>query len=75
MSIHYYTFLIVQKNYVYSLFHFEDKNGYILKLLHGTQNISFQLASAVSASNFLPLLCEYAVENDSKVDEFIKKMQ
>jgi len=59
--------------YIYSLFHFEDKNGYILKLIHGTQNIPFQLASAVSASNFIPILCEENIESDSKEEEFIKK--
>ena len=59
--------------YVYSLFHFEDKNGYILKLIHGTQNIPFQLASAVSASNFVPILCDENIEAGSKEEEFIKK--
>eukprot|EP00111_Clytia_hemisphaerica_P012463 TCONS_00036568-protein len=48
--------------YLYSLFHFEDKNGYIMKLIHGTQNIPLQLASAVSASNFIPILTEKCIK-------------
>eukprot|EP00111_Clytia_hemisphaerica_P012766 TCONS_00037556-protein len=59
--------------FVYSLFHFEDKNGYILKMIHGTQNICFQLASAVSASNFLPLLMEETIQINSQEEKFIKK--
>ena len=58
--------------YFYNLFHLEDKNGYLLKLIHGTQNIPFQLACAVSASNFISLLCEENVDTNSKEDQFIK---
>ena len=58
--------------YVYSLFYYEDKNGYMLSLIHGTQNICFQLASAVSAANFLPILCEETVAENSKEEKFIK---
>lgn len=59
--------------YLYSLFHFEDKNGYILKLIHGTQNIPLQLASAVSASNFIPILTEKCIKKGSLEEKFIKQ--
>ena len=42
--------------YIYSLFHFGDKNGYLLKLIHGTQNISHQLSNAVSSSQHTNML-------------------
>uniref|UniRef100_A0A7M5XCB6 Uncharacterized protein n=3 Tax=Clytia hemisphaerica TaxID=252671 RepID=A0A7M5XCB6_9CNID len=61
--------------YVYSLFSFEDKNGYILKLIHGTQNIPFQLACAVSASNHLPYLEETCIEPGTKEDKYIKQLK
>ncbi|XP_066936547.1 uncharacterized protein [Clytia hemisphaerica] len=60
--------------YVYSLFSFEDKNGFILKLIHGTQNISFQLASAVSASNYLPYLAETCIKPDTNEDKYMRQL-
>ncbi|XP_066912244.1 uncharacterized protein [Clytia hemisphaerica] len=60
--------------YVYSLFSFEDKNGYILKLIHGTQNIPFQLASAVSASNNLPYLAEICIKPNTKEHKYLKQL-
>ncbi|XP_066915002.1 uncharacterized protein [Clytia hemisphaerica] len=59
--------------YIYSLFHFEDKNGYILKLIHGTQNVPFQLASAVSASQMIPILTEECIAEGSIEEQYIKK--
>ena len=34
--------------WTHSCFHFEDKNGYILKMIHSTQNVSSQIIIAVS---------------------------
>ena len=60
--------------YVYSLFHFEDKNGYILKLVHGTQNIPFEFASAVSTSNFIPILGCLLYTSPSPRDGLLSRM-
>ena len=59
--------------HLYSLFHFDDKNGYIMKLLHGTQNIPLQLASAVSASSFVPVLRERTIKEALREEEFVNK--
>ena len=42
--------------WTHSCFHFEDKNGFLQKTFHGTQNIQFQIISAVSISKKLPEL-------------------
>ena len=59
--------------YVYSLFHFEDKNGYILKLIHNNnnQNISHQLATAISSSQFVSLFCEKMIDKTSTEKKFL----
>ncbi|XP_015778887.1 PREDICTED: uncharacterized protein LOC107356773 [Acropora digitifera] len=36
----------------------EDKNGYILKMIHGTQNVSSQIVTAVSFIQNLPQMGE-----------------
>ena len=57
--------------WTHSCFHFEDKNGFLLKLLHGTQNVQFQLVTAVSIIQKLPNL-----ENSSeKARQFYKELQ
>jgi hypothetical protein len=33
--------------WTYSCFHFEDKNGFLLKTIHGTQQIQFQIISVL----------------------------
>ena len=42
--------------WTHSCFHFEDKSGFLLKLVHGTQNVQFQLVTAVSIIQKLPSL-------------------
>ena len=59
--------------YIYSLFHFEDKNGYILKLIHGTQNISQQLATAVSSSHLIPILCDKMIDENTNEKRFLDR--
>lgn len=44
--------------YTHSCFSFEDKNGFILKLIHGTQFIDSQILSAVSITQKIPELRE-----------------
>ena len=44
--------------YTHSCFAFEDKNGFLLKLIHGTQFIDSQIISAVSITQKLPELHE-----------------
>lgn len=41
----------------HSCFHFEDKNGFILKFINGTQSIDRQILSAVSFIQKLPEIC------------------
>lgn len=44
--------------HMHSCFHFEDKNWYILKLFHGSQNMPFQIVSALGFLRSLPdLIC------------------
>lgn len=44
--------------WTHSCFHFEDKNGYILKMIHGTQNVSSQIVPAVSFVQNLPQMVQ-----------------
>ena len=41
-----------------SCFHFQDKNGYILKMIRGTQNVASQIVTAVSFVQNLPQMVE-----------------
>ena len=47
--------------YTHSCFSFEDKNGFILKLIHGTQFIDSQILTAVSFTQKLPELKEQCI--------------
>ncbi|XP_028519461.1 uncharacterized protein LOC114576631 [Exaiptasia diaphana] len=40
--------------WTHSCFHFEDKNGFLLKLLHGTQKTEFQVVTAISLIQRIP---------------------
>ena len=51
--------------WVTSCFHFEDKNGFLLRMIHGTQNIAFQLCSALTACQSLPDLALQAFKTGS----------
>ena len=57
--------------WTYSLFNFEDMNGFILTLFHGTQNVPFQIASAVSSIQKLPELREKYIVGGSEEDIFL----
>ena len=54
--------------YTHSCFSFEDKNGFILKLIHGTQFIDNQILSAVALTQKLPELKEKCVPTGSEID-------
>ena len=60
--------------YTYSCFAFEDKNGFLLKLIHGTQFIDSQIISAVSITQKLPELCEKCIPKGSKIDLLYKDL-
>lgn len=47
--------------YTHSCFSFEDKNGFILRLIHGTQFIDSQILTAVSFTQKLPELKEQCI--------------
>ena len=48
--------------WTHSTFPFESLNGELLKLFHGTQNIVFQIVSAVNISRALPILSKTLVQ-------------
>ena len=48
--------------WTHSTFPFENLNGELLKLFHGTQNIVFQIVSAVNINGALPTLSKALVE-------------
>ena len=54
--------------YTHSCFSFEDKNGFILKLIHGTQFIDNQILSAVALCQKLPELKEKCIPTGSEID-------
>lgn len=70
--------------YTHSCFSFEDKNGVLLKMIRGTQNIDNQIVTGVSFIQKLPELKEKCILKDSKSEEiynaiesvtFLKKTQ
>ena len=52
--------------YTHSCFSFEDKNGFVLKLIHGTQFIDSQIITAVSFTQKLPELREQCITPGSE---------
>lgn len=54
--------------YTHSCFPFEDKNGFILKLIHGTQFIDSQIISAVCLTQKIPELRESCIPTGSEID-------
>ena len=60
--------------YTHSCFAFEDKNGFLLKLIHGTQFIDSQIISAVSITQKLPELREKCVPKGSEIDLLYKDL-
>jgi len=60
--------------WTHSCFHFEDKNGFLLKTFHGTQNIQFQIISAVSISKKLPELRRKFLPEEGPINDFYQNM-
>ena len=60
--------------WTHSCFHFEDKNGFLLKTFHGTQNIQFQIISAVLTAKKLPELRRTFLPEDGPVTDFYQNM-
>ena len=54
--------------YTHSYFSFEDKNGFILRLIHGTQFIDNQILSAVALIQKLPELKEKCINTGTEID-------
>ena len=54
--------------FTHSCFHFEDKNGFILKFINGTQSIDRQILSAVSFTQTLPEIRAKYILHHSEVD-------
>lgn len=60
--------------WTHSCFHFEDKNGFLLKTFHGTQSFQFQIISAVSISTRLPELKRTFVPHEGPRTDFYNKL-
>ena len=54
--------------YTHSCFSFEHKNGFILRLFHGTQFIDNQILSAVALIQKLPELKEKCINTGTEID-------
>ena len=61
--------------WVFSHFHFEDKNGFLLKLFHGTQSIQLQVIYAISVLRHLFTKEDlFRNHGDNKLLAFFKKL-
>lgn len=54
-------------------FHFEDKTGHLLRLIHGTQNIPVQMVNAVKIIQCLPSITQNIKLNTAS-SEFLARM-
>lgn len=59
--------------WTHSCFPFENFNGNLLKLFHGSQNVELQIVSAVAITQSLPVL-SYKLSPGSVEEEFYKKL-
>lgn len=59
--------------WTHSCFHFEDKNGYLLRLIHGTQNIPAQMVNAVKTIQSLPSITQN-IKLNIVTTEFLARM-
>lgn len=59
--------------WAFSCFSFEDANGELLQLFHGTQNIDLQIVNAVHVFQMLPLMSQ-SISNRSIASDFVKKL-
>lgn len=60
--------------YTHSCFPFEDKNGYILKQIHGTQFIDSQITYAVTLTQKIPELRQSCICPDSEEDKLFHQL-
>lgn len=60
--------------FTHSCFHFEDKNGFILKFINGTQSIDGQILSAVSFTQMLPEIRTKYILQNSEVDTLYRDL-
>ena len=60
--------------WTHSCFPFENFNGQLLKLIHGTQSIVFQIVTAVSAFKKLPQMAKTLVSGTSS-EKFYRKLK
>ena len=56
--------------WTHSCFSFEDKNAFLLGIFHGTQNIQFQIVSALCMMKQLPVMAEKYLTEDSSFKTF-----
>lgn len=59
--------------WTHSGFHFEDKNGYLLGIIHGTQYIPIQIVHAVGLVQSLPIIAQ-SVKLGNVIVEFYSRM-
>ena len=60
--------------FTHSCFHFEDKNGFILKFINGTQVIDRQILSAISFTQKLPEIQAKYILHHSEVDTLYRDL-
>ena len=58
----------------HSCFPFEDKNRFILQLIHGSQTIEFQLNSAANIIQAIPEVIEENISTDPLLIRFYESM-
>ncbi|KAK3098757.1 hypothetical protein FSP39_022815, partial [Pinctada imbricata] len=61
--------------YSHSCFPFEDKNGFVLKLIRGTQNIDDQIIGGISFVQKIPELRAYCIEKGSPEDDLYTELE
>ena len=61
--------------YTHSCFPFEDKNGFILKLIRGTQNIDNQIITGVSFIQKMPELKQHCLAKGSAVEKLCHSIE
>ncbi|CAG2218049.1 unnamed protein product [Mytilus edulis] len=61
--------------YTHSCFSFEDKNGYLLKMIRGTQNIDNQIITGVSFVQKIPELKLKFIVEGTELDKLYKSIE
>lgn len=61
--------------YTHSCFPIEDKNGFLLKTIRGTQNIDSQIITAISFVQKLPELKEKFIFKDTLEDTLCRSIE